>query len=55
MKKLLILIVAVEILAFALAGCMTVNITADNESKVLVIQNKPVDVSTDGTIPLGAL
>jgi hypothetical protein len=56
MKRLLgLMIVAVEVLAFTLAGCMSVTITAREGSTVTVNQDKPVTVSTDGTIPLGAL
>jgi hypothetical protein len=36
-------------------GCMHITITADNESKVLVIQSKPVTVTTDAKIPLGTM
>jgi uncharacterized protein YxeA len=39
------------------SGCMTLNVKADNESRVLVIQNKPVKVETarDASIPIGVL
>jgi uncharacterized protein YcfL len=53
MKKLFVLIVAAEIAAFALVGCMSITITASEGSKVTVTQDKPI--TTDATVPVGVL